>query len=207
MIMLKDFFGSLFVCYDESMTHSRTQGSATVVVIAILVVAIIGALGYVFWRTQLTRDNFSSVVVQESAGNNRINNYEQTERYLVLEDWRVKFKISSDIDEVRYYKKTDPNPDVNEYYELSTKRVENLGERCVEPNMDGYATRLASIERSKVKIEGPHPSTAYVNNNEPINGYYYYVSRPQSLCASGNVEMQMSDTNLLHELLQKPITY
>jgi hypothetical protein len=121
--------------------------------------------------------------------------------YLVLKDWGIKFRLPQTKSEIVYYKE---EADGVEYYDFTTKRVEALGGTCVEPNNEGFVTRLGSISRSSTKNED-HPSAYAINNNEPLNGFYYYNSGAQSLCVDASPEIQTEDRKLVNDMLMNPI--
>lgn len=188
------------------MIKSRNQnGSALVVVIIFAVVAILGVLGYVAWSNffapkddKVTQTTTSVQVDEDTVA------VDPNEGYLVIEDWDVRFKLPENSGEIRFYK--DSGSDT-EGYSFSTKRVEDLGERCVEPNDIGEVIRLAGLNRStELPDEDPiYPRDVPVNEGKPINGYYYYAFGAQSLCAvNGSGATQAEDRNMIYEMLLEP---
>jgi hypothetical protein len=191
------------------MNNSRTQGSAFVVVIIILTIAVIGALGFVLWQNIIQSKNVTSSANSTSSTDTPNQSQveivvDPNEGYLVLEDWGVKFKLPKDSGEVLAYKNTMSNQyGTFESYSLTTKRVEGLGQRCASDANEGVI-RLSSIDRRTVKQE--HYSSALpANNNEPINGYYYYVSGGQSICSEEHTDWQSADNIMTSELLSAPV--
>jgi len=193
------------------MNKQKQNGSAHVIILIIVVLAIIGSLGFLFWNnfvrsnpdqkkqasTQKTKPNTPSSSPIKEDGN---------KGYLVLDDWKIKFKLPENIGEIRYYKKVaEPNDKgVIDYYEFSTKRVEELGGQCAESNGQGSVTRLASLDRTKMKREAL-ASASFVNNNEPIDGYYYYASGGQAGCSDNGADIQKQDRDMIFEMLLHPI--
>ena len=119
----------------------KQAGSAHVVIIVVIVAAVLGALGYVFWQNFINKD--TSEITNDSkqtttqSGETPANPVEQpkdsTEGYLVLEDWGIKFKLPEDSGEIRYYKENVTNDNGSfDYYSFSTKRVEKLGEQSCD---------------------------------------------------------------------------
>ena len=137
----------------------KQAGSAHVVIIVVIVAAVLGALGYVFWQNFINKDtseitNDSKQTTTQSA-ETPANPVEQpkdsTEGYLVLEDWGIKFKLPEDSGEIRYYKENVTNDNGSfDYYSFSTKRVEELGEQCSADSEKGQI-HLASVSRFEAK--------------------------------------------------------
>jgi type II secretory pathway pseudopilin PulG len=79
MIMLKDLRAEgLFVClkimYSRLMVKNSSQnGSAHVVVIAILVVALLGALGFIFWQNFVNTQKTNKAAEETSRQNDMTN--------------------------------------------------------------------------------------------------------------------------------------
>jgi hypothetical protein len=191
------------------MNNSQTQGSAIIVIIFTLAIALIGALGLMFWQntmqsknaTQPTKSAISNNALKQSEAKTVVD---PNEDYLVLDDWGVKFKLPKESGEVLVYKKTVSNQNGTfESYDLTTKRVEGLGQRCAPDASEGVI-RLSSIGRLKAKQE-QYSSAFPANNNEPINGYYYYVSGGQSICSEEHTDWQSADNIMTSDLLSNPI--
>jgi hypothetical protein len=191
------------------MNNSRTQGSAIIVIIFTLAIALIGALGFVFWQNTIQSKNAAQPAEKATSNNTLKQSEEKTvgglnEGYLVLDDWGVKFKLPKESGEVLVYKKTVSNQyGTFESYELTTKRVEGLGQRCVPDASEGVI-RLSSIGRLKTKQE-QYSSAFPANNNEPINGFYYYVSGGQSICSKEHTDWQSADNIMTSDLLSNPV--
>jgi hypothetical protein len=190
--------------------YLKQKGSAHVVIIVILVIALLGTLGFVFWQ------NFINKKSAEVTSDSKQTTNQPTEKvkdpdegYLVLKDWNIKFKLPADSNEITYYKKqAEPNDKgIEEYYEFSTKRVEALGGQCVEPNNLGQVIRNGSMSRTKIKREGEIASGSAVNNNESIAGYYYYISGGQSTCANEAVDIQTQDRDMIFKTISNPLPY
>jgi hypothetical protein len=186
---------------------SKQTGSAHVVIIVILVIALIGTLGFVFWQnffaSKDTTPQQEAGQIEKSSSSSENKSADLDKGYLVLKDWGVKFKLPQTKSEIVYYKEAANGV---EYYDFTTKRVEALGETCVEPNSQGFVTRLGSISRSVTKNE-LHPSAYAINNNKPLGGFYYYNSGAQSLCATaeGSTDIQVEDRKLVNDMLMNPI--
>lgn len=211
MIMPIEFqYGVLFVCYDKYMLNKsqRQNGSVQVVIAIILVIAIVGALGFVAWgkfsaseSSGVSSSSNEHTPVQTTASDPITD---PNEGYLVIKDWNIKFKLPEDSGEVHYYKESVSDADgVFEYYQLSTKRVEGLGGRCAPDAPEGQIG-LGAISRQTTRREDLMSAVA-TNNNEPIGGYYYYASGGQSTCGDEHIDWQTTDRSMTFNMLRAPI--
>lgn len=116
-------------------------------------------------------------------------------RYLVLEEWGVRFEVPEGLEGVRYYKTSD------NLYQFTTQRVEALGDICDEPNDRGTdASRLGGLGRTTK----PDWNT---DENPPlgggaIEGYYYYYQGAQSICSTRDVDAQYQDKQLIESMIK-----
>lgn len=185
--------------------NTYSKGSAHVVVTVILVIALLGAVGFIFWQNFIKTELVSQTKVEVQDKTSDVKKDEvqdENEGYVVLREWNVRFKLPQGSEEIVYY---PAQTQVGAHYEFTTKRVENLGEGCVEPGVNGIVTRLGYLSRSQTKNQELHGSVA-ANNNEPIDGYYYYVSAAQSTCAEQSLEIQSADRTLVTEILKAPLS-
>jgi hypothetical protein len=192
----------------KSTIRSKQQGSILLIALSAAVIAIIGTIGFIFWANATSpKDTTQDSKVVST--NKQTTNTEETKKsndgYLVLEDWKIKFKLPENASDIRFYKKTAaPNTKgVEEYYEFTTKRVEELGEQCVEPNDKGAVIRLAAIDRTEIKQE-QLANAAAVDNNKPLGDYYYYVSGGQANCSDAETELQSQDRIMINKMLLYP---
>lgn len=180
--------------------NSSQNGSAYTVIIIGLVLALIGSLGFIFWqnyskdKTQVETSTVDDTNIEKVANENAGTKSE----YVTLDEWGVKFEVPTETSEVKFYKFSDIDA-----YDFTTARVEALGGNCVEAN-GSSATRLGALGRSSTKLE--EPGNTIVNNNQPIDGYYYYYSGPQSTCSDSGLDVQNEDRQMLYEMLSKPIS-
>jgi hypothetical protein len=210
MIMIIELrYEVLFVCYDGYMFNKSQSGSVQVVVVIVLVMVIAGSLGFVVWDKFLapksnevpsSLSGSTSVRATDIKSTNDLN-----EGYLVIKDWNVKFKLPENSNEIHYYKESISNEGGSfEYYQLSTKRVEELGGRCAPDSPEGQIG-LSSISRQTIRKEGPLMSNVAANNDNPIGGYYYYVSGGQSTCGDVHTDWQTADDLMTYDMLRTPI--
>lgn len=180
------------------VNNSRSQGFAHAFLIIGIVVALLGALGFIFWQNFIHKE--PTITKTEAVTKTQPKEeVDLSKGYLVLEDWGVKFKIPETKSEIVYYKVQN---DDGFFFEFTTKRVEALGENCVD-NSTGGATRLGAISRSSVKREGVYIiGSRPFNNNEPMgDGYYYYFSYTSALCADASGDIQGEDRRVIENLL------
>ena len=193
------------------VNNSRSQGFAHAFLVIGLVVALLGALGFIFWQNFIHKEptvtNNKTVPKTQPKEEVDLN-----KGYLVLEDWGIKFKLPDSGSEVRSYKlPVKPNDmGFTEIYEFTTKRVEELGGRCAKATSDGSAIRLALLQRTPQYLDEV-TGTIRLNDGQPINGYYYFLTGAQSVCSDGNDEVsgqiQIEDRKLVTDLLLHPVVY
>jgi len=179
--------------------NSQNQtGSAHVVVIIILLIAVLGLLGFVFWQNFIV-PNVKTVdqpnLSQQEAKPESESVADLNEGYFVLDDWSIKFKIPDGLTGIKYYK-------VSDSYELTTSRVEDLGGDCKEPADDEVpgVIRLGGIGRKSDPVDSEY--VLMLNDGEPISGYYYWYSAAQSTCAYDDPEgLQAIDRDLLSNMV------
>jgi hypothetical protein len=208
--MLKDLSGSF--CYYRAMNNTPSQkGSAPVAIVLALAIAIIGTLGFVAWSKFFNQKDANFVQTTDSVKDeaekpdSNKTQPDPNEGYLVLEGWGIKYKIPENSGEIRYYKSDFSTQEgITEGYSFSTKRVEELGGYCA-PDSNVNQIYLKSTSRTQTKQEGPFASAEAANNNEPINGYYYYISGGQQPCSNDHSEWQEADLRMISDMLQSPV--
>lgn len=163
-------------------TRQSQSGSAHLIVIILLVVALIGALGFVYYQNFMQQKDITTL-----ADDTTIN-----KDYIVLDDWNVKFKLPTNLGSnvITYQKATNSNSE--DYYKFSTERVSALGGDC---------TSLNWLYRMVDPIE-PDASPPILAGK--FGGYYYYAYNRQEICSedsniNGNIQFQ--DINMLKAFL------
>lgn len=146
---------------------AKQTGSAHVIVISVIVLAIVGALGFVFWNSYINKKP-APVVSQTktvSQTNSAVQKDQPAAQELKIDDWSIKFTVPSGlaVGDIYYYKAhIGDSPD---YYGFTTNRVRAQGGMC-----DSEVTgNLIMLTRSTAKTGASTPI-----NQTPINGYYYY---------------------------------
>lgn len=174
------------------------SGSAHLAVIVVLVLALLGSVGFIFYQNFIQdKDGVSKIDGTNIQDNDytpkiddteKIDNTEQVvsyEGYLVLDDWDVKFKLPADLgDNVVTYKKVTVDSGV--YYGISTERVSALGGNCDE--LVGF---VRSEEPNNGAVGSPIPAGQ-------VDGYYYGIQSPQSACS------ELAMDNVTHKNIVYP---
>ena len=186
------------------MKKSNQIGSAHVAIIGVLVVALLGALGYIFYQNFIQKNSPDS---SKTATSNAAASLPEQQKaiakpevvdeakYLILDDWGVRFKLPQDGVSV-LYKKTTGNGMVT--YGFNTQAVDALGGYCT---LDKASGGLAAVTRESAKLVD-YASMKPLNNNEPIGGYYYYMSGSQAPCSDSNQALEMSERQKLMNMLE-----
>lgn len=176
-----------------------SKGSAHVVVTVILVITLLGAVGFIFWQNFIKTEPVAQTQVEDGD-----NGFDQTageikkedEDYLTLDKWDVKFKLPDGLSGVMYF--GVQNEDLFSYH-FTTKRVESLGGSCSPSSSSGF-TSLVAISRSKT------PTSNTPVNDVPVDEYYYYVSHSSAVCAETFYELQEADSRSIMNMLKNPVS-
>jgi len=164
------------------------SGSAHLVVIIVLVVALLGALGFVFWQNFMQPKSTPAPTPEVAV----ISTPTETNAgYLVLDDWNVKFKLPTNLGSnvITSQKATDANGE--DYYKFSTERVSALGSNCAGLNKLYRMTEPITPDASPPILAGK------------FGGYYYYAGNSQENCAGDGVggNIWYYDTMMLKDFL------
>ena len=174
--------------------------------VIILAVGLVAALGYIFYQnmnntsssnntsnnTQTNNTNTANNSTNTS-NNSQNNTTDQYKGYLVLDDWGVKFKIPTGLNNtnINYTKKTDT-------FYLTTARVEALGGLCSDGNHP-----LVIIYKYSAKQDFSNNVSAPNYINQVGDNYYYYAGTQSSCGGEGaNVNLAADDGKLLIELVK-----
>ena len=188
------------------MKNNLQKGSAQFLVIIALVVALLGALGFVFWQNFMqskTTDNNFVATKNDTTGNTSGSNLNSTSNevvstvdenssnvgYLVLNDWGVRFRLPYGLgnDEVVYEKATDMTGSDEKYY-FSTKGLSALGSEC---------------SKAYGLIRGSEPAFAPIGSPiaiAKIGDYYYSYYTPQASCLDNRekgIDVEQHVSNML----------
>lgn len=180
--------------------NTEQTGSAHIGIVIILVILVIGLLGFVFWNnvhgknqtTQVVTDTNTSTSVKPNTTVGPIIAQES----LSVNDWSIKFMIPAGLvkSDVDFYKVQVGEAPM--YYGFTTNRVRAQGDLC-----DNQVTgNLITLNRSSTK----NGNGTLINKNA-IGGYYYYESSssdeidPTPECLTTSIAVQ--DHTLLDDMI------
>lgn len=170
------------------------KGDATALVIIGLAVALVGALGYIFWQNTLDKGSGNDVHLSQADSKEEATKQDTkveedpNKGYVVLPDWDVRFKTPSG--GIVFAK----NKEGYNSYGLTTKRVTELDDKCSVENHP-----LVTIERDI----SDSPRFGTLVNSEAIDGYYYFWLAPGAgPCSENGQSMQISDRSEIIEIVK-----
>lgn len=178
----------------KSMNRLNEKGSAHVIIISLLSVALLGAVGLLFWQNFLQpkpTEKTNSVVVSKDESKAKDTDKEEpkkdpNEGYLVLDAWSIRFKPTNTA-KVSYEQKDGD-------YWFTTETWRNFGGIC---DTHGGVRLTRMTEKSTVIASPPQK----LNGEEKIGNYYYYFSGPQSSCSDDNYGKEAVEYEAIKELL------
>ncbi len=183
-----------------------SRGSAHAIVTIVLVVALVGVLGFMFWQnfTQKESDTAKKETPSTIQPSEKAESSEDS-KYLALKDWGVKFEIPDSLKStaIEYVDVTDEaNPDKNTTYGFTTKRYKELDGACQMKTDQMKA--LTIISKDKTGPDQPHIDTVFLNDSKPINGYYYTTTGSSSQCSSNQetLKTEKADREALNEMIR-----
>ena len=157
----------------------RQSGFAHAFLIIGLIVAIVVALGFIFWQNFIYKEPVTNKTETQV-----IKKPEETKKvdsnagYVVVDDWGIRFKSVSELSStnVTYVARSDDNSGT--YYAFSTDRIKALGGRCTEQPFGDTVTLTRGSEKPIATPDGE------LINTEPLNGYFYVLSGPIASCTN-----------------------
>jgi len=134
--------------------------------VIILAVGLVAALGYIFYQ------NMNSSSSNNTSNNSQKNTTDKNKGYLVLDDWRVKFKIPTELENtiINKYK-------INGYYYFTTSRSEAIKGCKNDGDINGTLISLSRYENEQ-KTDGESNGGLI----SKLGNYYYYSTPPQAPC-------------------------
>lgn len=168
----------------------QQRGSVFVVIVVALAIGIAGVLGWVVYDKFIKKDASSN-----QAESSNTATQDETKKTLVLTEWNVEFDIPTSLQSTTVsYELTDDNT-----VQFLTKRVESIADGCTDNN-DQFGR--VTIERATTS-SGKGIDVGPLNDDKPIDGYYY--SRVGSLSSCGNgqeddEQVLSDDMNALAEM-------
>jgi hypothetical protein len=176
------------------------SGNTHLVIIIVLVVLLIGALGFVYYQNFIQSNNSSkSVASTKTVKSSTVAAKPEVttnEGYLTFSEWGIKLKTPVGLadNRITYYKIA--NNSELDGYNFSTSRVEAQGGACSSSSPQFSSLGIISRSTSPNTEEASPPTLV-----GKIGDYYYYYAHPQSICGDnlGNYEVQ--DTSMIQTML------
>lgn len=181
-------------------SRQSQTGSAHLAIIIVLVVALLGALGFVFWQ------NFINKPVANQSGTAQTSTQTTTDKTLAVSEWGVVgsyTQASSNVEGLNYkFEKIDSSTnktvtasatDTGAYLAITSPALDSL---C--GGGAGFAITRATGDASMSASVGSPESTAadvYNSINVPninysakahVGNYYYFLTAPQGSCTDAN---------------------
>lgn len=181
-------------------TYKQT-GSAHVAIIAILIVALIGALGFIFWQKYTEKNAETQSTAQTATANQKDDSATSTQadRYTTLEDWGVKFKADDSLKTTTMvqYKQKEQGQDGRDYYLINTERSEQAAKKNCPSLSDPTGLAVYRFqEKPSVNTEGQLlEMDGTLINSTAVNGYYYVLVQFGYVCPGGQ-SAQVSDDGI-----------
>lgn len=151
---------------------SKRTGSAHLIIITIIVLVILGALGFVFWKNINTSTNKSKSSTDKVAQTEQ----DTTPDYITLSDWGVTFKVSDELKSTQVTYTKNQSADGSSYA-FTTKRIHDLGGSCTIQPFGDTQILTRFTEKPVATPDGE------LLNDPAIDGYYYVLSAPVAPCS------------------------
>ncbi len=163
------------------MKNTVDKGSAHAIIIVVLVVALLGTLGLVFYQNFIeksgdkkTADSAQDTPAKTDTTPKVDEEAKSNEGYLVIDNWGVKFKIPESLNNEKItYKASESAAEGGEGYDVTTEKA------LAAANSDMLQARVLIIERHKKPLltdTGEIKRQTPPYNLEKIGDYYYYYS-------------------------------
>lgn len=160
------------------------SGSTHVLLISALVVALIGALGFIFWQNIIQTNNQPSTqdvsknTVESKSSASPAPSKQDDSQFFGIDEWSVQFKLSSTLLSTKVIAKQRnetiyPSGERLQYYELTTERILSTDDTCY-----GVVYLLRYNKLPQQTGQGGGSET--ILNTNPINGFYYASSGPST---------------------------
>lgn len=181
--------------------HYHERGEANAVIVVCLVVALIGALGWIFWQNFIakdfnqnsteqaiaradkdadkTKDLDAKIAQRDEVKDESAADPSEGGKYLVITQWGVRMPLTS-ATAGAYYEFSDAKT-----LTLSTKPLAKMSANC---GVNGTAPVGGSLKRGKKgEVMMVAPSGAEIkfgsNGETKVGDYYYFYMNPQSTCS------------------------
>ncbi|HEY0965077.1 MAG TPA: hypothetical protein VGE13_01210 [Candidatus Saccharimonadales bacterium] len=179
--------------------HLYQRGSAHIVIIICLVLALVTTLGWVFYQNFIYKETPNKdtdlIVVEkkdDSPDKSKDTNEQDSEDFLAISSWNVKFKLPSSLQDTKVsYEMLERQSGTGEVYGFITDRMKKAG--C---SLGNYGADIVWKDSKSHKGE---IDTIPLNDNQPIDGSYYATIGARSSCGD---ESSQSDIDADRKALQ-----
>lgn len=180
--------------------NKQQDGFAHAVLIIGLVVAILGALGFIFWQNFIYQAPETKTVTVKTVKKHAPTGDMSRMDELTLKDYNVSFTLQEPLNDTTVKYETRQVGDGPSYIAFTTQRVVDLGGDCSK----GYPFGdIVTLTRNTTAV----PSKTDVYTSKQIGDYYYHVGTvetaevtPASTCTSN--EKAKADMNQLVNALK-----
>jgi len=155
--------------------------AAVEAVLIVIVIALVGGSGYFVWRAQKnvnTAYNAASKVAQSTPEKvtKKASTTAQTQKYLVIEEWGVRMKLSTQLADAYYV----INSDTPTSAYLSTRSLVAAAPDCAADKVSVAAIyRLTDSEQQQATS---NPDSGNIPGNVHIGDYWYGIVSAQAGC-------------------------
>jgi hypothetical protein len=171
---------------------SQQSGFAHAVLIIGLVVALIGALGFVFWQNFIYKEpvtaNNETVIVKKQVNTNEPD---ANTAFTDLAGWNARIPSGS-----QKYELTKGSNDESEYYIITTDEV---NKKCGMETSPYIGTIYRYKPDTKLSLyEGRTAQDAFADTNAKVvtSKYIYILAGPQSVCSEDAQVQKILITNI-----------
>jgi hypothetical protein len=169
------------------MKKSKQTGSAHIVIVIVLVLALLGALGFVFWQ------NFVNKPATQGAVTSSTSQTALNDKTLLISEWGVKGSYDAkDLSSVNYTFSGGGNNRI-------TLTAANLPDNCGGLNGIGVIYRLSGDQPLPIVGDEETTQQAYQRLGKgdafvQVGDYYYFFYAPNAPCdpEGGTTETQLN---------------
>lgn len=169
------------------------RGSSHLILIIVLVIVILGGLGYVYWlnymQPKVTSDTNAAVIVPADVALTEVASDQTTESGLAIKypkSWASNNTSLTGSDNT-----TITSPDGKVVVNFDVELTNGLGGICAASSDGGKITRLAQLDTSAIGGFSGARFASYVNHNT-VDGTYTYFSGAQ-VVNDANLAVEVGD--------------
>ncbi|OGL31583.1 hypothetical protein A3E76_02515 [Candidatus Saccharibacteria bacterium RIFCSPHIGHO2_12_FULL_44_22] len=160
--------------------NSQGQTGSVYIIIIVLILAIVGCLGFLFWKNYINISQTPMVSTEQQAVSpapkDRSDESSKEDGYFDIKEWGVKLKMSTKED-LTYNISSRTGLRENTEYDALGLRIKTssvISQSCVEFGTDLY--------RQKIPTEF---------NSKKIGEYYYYVTGAPGPCSEDAADLEL----------------